>query len=141
STAGTAAGNEVSVNVSSNNIQTLIYSIIGSLDGCTNTAVAQVHAVLPANLGSMLSSSSLCAQALNGSPNSVTLSATGANSYTLLTPNQLASSNPNNTLIPISTSPPFIPTGIATATLLGSNGICVVTKTLIFNVIPNPTIG
>ncbi len=135
------AGTGLSINASAANIGTQYFTLTGSLDGCVQTATAVVYAVQAPNLGIMLSSGSLCAQALNGSPNSLTLSASGAGSYTLQTPNHLSSTNPNSTLIPISTAPPFMPTGIATATLLGSNGICVVTKTLIFSVIPNPTLG
>src|SRR5262249_55643696 len=37
--------------------------------------------------------------------------------------------------------PPFQPTGPATATLFGSNGVCTVSTTVVFTVMPNPVVS
>src|SRR5690606_25324112 len=108
---------------------------------CTNSAVVHAEVVAPPSLTISLSSPSLCAQALNDSPNVITSTNSGADSYTLLTGAPLSNSDPTNTTVPVSTNPPYQPTGIATATLLGSNGVCTVALTATFSIVPNPTIG
>src|SRR5690606_7248037 len=108
---------------------------------CTNSSVAHASVVPPPSLTISLSSPSLCAQALSGSPNSITFANSGADSYTLLTGTPISNTDPTSTTVPVSTNPPYQPTGIATATLLGSNGICTVAKTVTFNIVANPTIG
>lgn len=115
------------------------YTVIASLNTCTVNAVTMVTVVPAPTLSISLSSPSLCAQALSGSPNSITLTSGGANTYTLNTPLHITSTSPTGPIVPVSTQPPFN-TGVATATLYGSNGVCTVTTTANFNVIPNPTI-
>ncbi|MBL7932240.1 MAG: gliding motility-associated C-terminal domain-containing protein, partial [Bacteroidia bacterium] len=112
---------------------------VTSPQNCTNTAVSSASVVPPPNLNISLSSASLCALALNGSPNSITLTSSGANTYTLITPLHITSTSPTGPISPISTQPPFS-TGVATATLFGSNGICTESLTATFNVIPNPSL-
>jgi gliding motility-associated-like protein len=111
--------------------------------GCTNIAVANASVVSPPVLSAPLSSNSLCAQAFNGSPNSITLTANGANTYTLYTPNTISSTSPGgNPPYSLSTLPPYQPgVTVATATLFGSNGVCTSSFTASFSIIPNPTIG
>jgi gliding motility-associated-like protein len=111
-----------------------------SMQGCTNTAVAHGLVVPPPNMQVSLSSPSLCAQAFNGSPNTITLTSSGANTYTLLTGAPILNTDPTNSVAPLTTNPPFLPTGLATATLLGSNGVCTVSLTPSFSIIPNPAI-
>jgi gliding motility-associated-like protein len=110
-----------------------------SPQGCTNTAVAGALVVLPPNLVTSLSSNSLCAQALNGSPNSIMMNATGGVTYTLSTPAHINyNSNPPWSL---SSTPPYTPQiVVSTATLSGSNGVCATSVTASFSVIPNPTV-
>jgi gliding motility-associated-like protein len=110
-----------------------------SPQGCTNTAVASALVVPPPNLVTNLSSSSLCAQAFNGSPNSIMMNATGGVTYTLSTPAHINyNSNPPWSLS--STSPYTPQIVVSTATLFGSNGVCTASVTASFSVIPNPTV-
>jgi gliding motility-associated-like protein len=110
-----------------------------SAQGCTNTAVANALVVPPPNLVTTLSSNSLCAQALNGSPNSIMMNATGGVTYTLSTPAHINyNSNPPWSL---SSTPPYTPQiVVSTATLFGTNGVCTTSVTASFSVIPNPTV-
>ena len=116
---------------------------VTSAAGCTNAAVAQASVVLPPSLSIALSGNgTLCAQALNGSPNTITLTSSGAASYTLTTPNHLYNTNPNGPVSPLTSVPPFQGTvTVATATLQGSNGICTAITTVSFSIIPNPTVA
>jgi gliding motility-associated-like protein len=116
-----------------------VYTVkVTSADGCTNSAFAQVSVVIPPSLTAQLSSHSLCSQAFNGSPNTITLTAGGASTYSLVTVPDMFNSNPNGPVSPLSAIPPN--TGIASATLSGSNGVCTVTTALTFSIIPNPTV-
>jgi gliding motility-associated-like protein len=117
------------------------YSVIGSLNGCTAIATTTVFVVPPPNLNLSLSSNSMCAQALNGSPNTITLSAGGASSYTLSTPNYFHNQNPGGPNFPISLLPPFQNTGPATATLYGSNGVCTLSTSAVYTIVPNPSVS
>jgi gliding motility-associated-like protein len=120
------------------------YSVkVTSAQGCTNMATTHCSVVVPPSLTISLSGTgSLCAQALNGSPNTITLTSGGANVYTLTTPNNLYVVSPNGPVTGLSSVPPFSGTfGYATATLVGSNGICTSSTTAIFTIVPNPTVG
>ena len=117
------------------------YSAIGSLNGCTAVATTSVFVVSPPNLGLSLSSNSFCAQALNGSPNSITLTAGGANHYTISTPAHFYNSNSGGPSTAISLLPPYLNAGPATATLYGSNGVCTLSVTAVYSVVGNPTIS
>jgi gliding motility-associated-like protein len=113
-----------------------------SAQGCTNSAVAQVSVVTPPSLTLVLSSSSLCSQAFNGSPNTITLTSSGANTYTLYTPNLIGSSTAAGPTTSLASVPPFSNTlSVGNATMVGSNGVCVNSSTFNFTVIPNPTVG
>jgi gliding motility-associated-like protein len=116
------------------------YSVIAALNGCTNSAVTTVTVVPPPSLNVSLSSTSICAEAFNGSPNTITLTSTGATTYTLSTPNHISNSNPTGPGSTLSTTPPYN-SGMATATIQGSNGVCTVSATANFSIIPNPSIS
>ena len=120
---------------------TTVYTVVGSLSGCTNVAQSTVNVVSAPSLTISLSSSSFCANAFNGSPNTITLTSGGANTYTLQTPHYLNNPNPAGPASPLSLTPPYQNTGPATATLLGSNGVCTVSLTANFSVVANPTVG
>lgn len=115
------------------------YTVVASLNSCTSSALTSLTVVPAPSLSVSLSSPSLCAQALSGSPNSITLTSGGANTYTLVTPLHITSTSPSGPIVPISTQPPYS-TGVASATLYGSNGVCTVSTTANFNVIPNPSL-
>jgi gliding motility-associated-like protein len=136
-TLGLSSGSGVSVSASPS-ISTN-YSVLGFLNGCSRTQSISVTVVSPPNLSIALSSNSFCAQAFNGSPNTITLTSSGASSYTLSTPNHFANPNPSGPASPINLMPPYLISGPSTATLYGSNGVCTVSTTAQFSVVPNPT--
>ena len=117
---------------------TTVYTVTGTLNGCTAKAETTVHVVPPPNLTGQLSSPTLCSQAFNGSPNTITLSAGGASMYTLVTIPDMLNSNPGGPVAALTSIPPY--SGPGTATLSGSNGVCTVTTSLTFTVLPNPTV-
>ena len=114
------------------------YSLVATLDGCSVSSVVPVYVVAAPSLSVALSSGSMCAQAFNGSANTITLSASGAGTYSLLTPPEIGSSPPPAGQL--SSLPPYS-SGVKTATLLGSNGVCTVSQSVTFTVIPNPTVS
>src|SRR5690606_5770627 len=68
---------------------------VTSAESCTNSAVAHVSVVPPPSLTVALSAPSLCAQAFNGSPNTITLTSSGADTYTLYTASPVVINDPN----------------------------------------------
>ena len=130
------------VNLSQSGLYTVT---VTSTPGCTNTAVVNGLVVPPPfPVATLSGNGTLCAQALNGSPNTITLTSSGANTYTLSTPAYIANSNPSGsgTVNPLFTIPPFQNiTTIATATLFGSNGVCTNSSTVTFTIIPNPVVS
>jgi hypothetical protein len=116
---------------------------VTSAVGCTNSAVVQASVTSPPSLTVSLSGSgTLCAQALNGSSNTITLTSSGANTYTLTTPNYLYNVNPNGPSSPLISQPPYQNSvAIAIATLVGSNDVCSAVTTVSFSIIPNPTLS
>ena len=116
------------------------YTVVAtSTNNCINSATVNAGVLAPPNLSISLSSNSLCAQALSGSPNTITLTSGGAATYTLSTPNHILNTNPAGPSSPLSMAPPYLPTGPTTATLFGSNGVCTVSTSAVFTIVPNPT--
>ena len=130
--------NPFMVNPSTNRTGNYIVKVT-SADGCTNTAIAHASVVSPPLLNISLSSGSLCTHAFNGSPNSITLTSSGASTYTLITPSHISNSNPAGPSTTLSSIAPFMP-GVTTLTLEGSNGICTSTTSSSFTVHQNPTV-
>lgn len=108
--------------------------------GCMRDTAVNVNVLPPPSLTVSMSSNSLCAQSLNGSPSTITLTSGGAATYTLITPLYIHNSNPNGPVSAITSMPPF-QAGVATATLLGFNGACTATTTASFTIVPNPTVS
>ena len=119
---------------------TTTFVLIGSLNSCTAQAYAVVNVVPPPSLIPSITSTSMCAQALSGSPNTIVLTASGASSYTISTPGHINNSNPAGPSSSLSLLPPYLPTGPETATLLGTNGVCTVSTTVVYITVPNPTL-
>ena len=117
---------------------TKVYTLVGSLNGCSNTSQATVNVVPPPSLTGAFNSSTLCSQAFNGSPNTITLTAGGASTYSLVTIPDMFNANPAGPVSPLTSIPPY--TGAGSATLSGSNGVCSLTLGLSFTVLPNPSI-
>ncbi len=131
--------NNTTINVSPPN--SLIYSVVGSLNTCTNSASSVVYIVLPPVLSLSLSNTTLCAQNFNGSPNAITLTPAGAINYTLLAGNGISITAPNGPVMQLvhTSTQVTLPT-VYTATLVGKTGVCTVSTTKNFTVIPNPII-
>ncbi len=115
---------------------------VTALSSCTNSAFATISVISPPSLTVALSSHSLCSQAFNGSPNTITLTSFGASTYTLFTPNIIGSSNPVAPSTSLFATPPFSSSlSVGIATLQGSNGVCSSSAAMVFTVVPNPTVG
>jgi gliding motility-associated-like protein len=109
-------------------------------NNCQASRTITIHFDQPPNLNISLSSATACAEAFNGSANTITLTAGGAASYTISTPNDIYNSNPSGPATNLNTLPPHMP-GASTATLYGSNGACTLSTTVVFTIIPNPTVS
>lgn len=110
-------------------------------NGCTNQAVANVQVISPPSLSVTLGSYTLCQQGINGSPDAVVITPSGATSYTVQSPFLSGPVNPAGPATYVSAVTPsqqYIP---GTGTLTGSNGICTSTRTYSFVLVPNPIIN
>ncbi len=74
----TTNGSVVNVNPS----VTMTYSVFGTQNTCTNVAAVTVTVMSLPSVNASVSSPTLCMQNYNGSPNSITVTAMGATSYT-----------------------------------------------------------
>ncbi|MES2681858.1 MAG: hypothetical protein V4635_18335 [Bacteroidota bacterium] len=117
-------------------------TVTGSLNSCTSSATASISTVAPPSLSMLFSSTSVCAQPVNGSPNAIHVTPVGAVNYTLLSGanyNVTSAFGPGMTISPVGLPQSGIT--VVTATLLGSNGYCQVSAAQSFSVIPNPVIN
>ncbi|MDZ4665597.1 MAG: hypothetical protein SGJ15_12010, partial [Bacteroidota bacterium] len=113
--------------------------LVTSAQGCTNTGVASVLVVgLPTV--TIAGNNTLCSQNFNGSPNTTTLTASGASTFTWTLPAGF-SGNPNLNTTPLVVTPPVTSTSlVATMTVVGSAGSCTSQAVIQVTVYPNPTI-
>lgn len=120
---------------------TQIYSLVGSLNTCSATANGIIYVTTPPVVSLSLNSHSVCAQNSNGSPNTITVTPSGATSYTFLSGGNVAVGSPNGPLMTVTPtgSTPAVPTVVST-TLIGKDGVCTVSTTKTFVIIPNPDI-
>jgi len=118
---------------------TTTYSIIGSQATCTNLATIQVSVIgLPTV--SIVGTNTLCSQNFNGSPNTTTLTASGAGTYVWTLPAGFSGS-PSLSSNPLVITPPVTSVPIvATMTVLGTAGSCTSQAVIQVTVYPNPTI-
>jgi gliding motility-associated-like protein len=112
---------------------------VTSTANCPGVATTTALVIPPPPLSAFLSSNSICAQPYSGSPNSVTLSVGGANTYTLTGSSGIQISGNG----PYQIVSPFAQNNIsyATLTLTGSNGICISSVNRSILVVPNPVIS
>lgn len=136
---GLSSTNTPTVNAQPNT--TTIYTLRGSLNTCTASAIATVYIVPPPSPLISLSSATMCSQNLNGSSNTINLTASGANSYTINTPPHIGNSNPIGPNTQLTVLAPFQPTGLTTVTVSSSNGVCTLNSFSSFNIIPNPSVS
>lgn len=131
-----------SISVVSPPVGTHIFtSTVNDDNNCSTNNTIAVHVVPPPNLSIALSSPSVCAHNFSGSQSIITLTANGASTYTLNTPSHIAVQNLQNAVWQLNAVAPYLPTGITAITLYGSNGVCTVSSTPNFSIIPNPTVS
>ncbi len=118
-----------------------VYTVIGSLNGCTSIAHSTVNVVQPPQVSMSLDKNVICAANYNGSPNIITVVPSGASNYTLLSANGFTVAQPNGPVMQV------IATGVQPNTpttfylnLLASSGVCNVVHTESFTIVPNPVI-
>ncbi|MBL0330627.1 MAG: gliding motility-associated C-terminal domain-containing protein [Bacteroidetes bacterium] len=121
----------------SNPTATITYSVLGSAATCTNLATITVSVLGLPSVTVTPSSPTLCMNNFNGSPNTVSLTASGAASYTW-GPIVGVTTNTLNGPLVIGTSNGA---PVVTGTVIGANGTCTNLATFTVNAIPNPTIA
>ena len=115
-----------------------VYSVtITNSLGCSGAATYNI----PASpvISAALSSNSMCSMANNNSPTTISITPSGANSYTLLTSAGFTASSVAPWLCSRSGTMQSL-LSIATATVIGLTGQCSGSTTISFSIIPNPTI-
>lgn len=119
-----------------------LYSVNITIPNSACAGTASVTVLANPTLSIAYSSPTVCAQNTNNSPNTITLTPSGAMNYTLLTSNNYVSSS--STLAPMVLTPiaPFSPNAVvASNTLIGTNGVCSATINSNFSILPNPVIA
>jgi gliding motility-associated-like protein len=118
-----------------------IYSVNISSASSACAGSASVTVLANPTLAIAYSSPSVCALNTNSSPNTITLTPSGAANYTLLTSSNYSTTTPNGPTMVLTPIAPFATSSaLATSTLIGSNGVCSATITNNFSIIPNPTV-
>lgn len=108
--------------------------------GCVNNAVAVVS-VVPLPTVTVAGTNTLCSQNLNGSPNSVVITGSGANSYAWTLPVGYIAS-PGNNLPSFTLFPPLVTSQAVAQLSVTGTGVFGCTNTAVYDVtvVPNPTI-
>lgn len=118
-----------------------IYSLqVASVQGCINTATVEVLVVPPPTTSGALSNYTMCARNFNGSPIGATLTLSGAQTYQVFAPPHILIPFANASLSPVAVGYPYT-TGSVSLLVAGSNGVCTVSNTVVFNVVANPTVS
>ncbi|MGE0567782.1 MAG: gliding motility-associated C-terminal domain-containing protein, partial [Bacteroidia bacterium] len=109
-------------------------------NGCVNTAVANVSVVALPTI-SIVGTNTLCSQGLNGSPNTVLINGSGANSYNWTMPPGFIAS-PNTTSPSFTLNPPLTAVDVPATLSVTGSGVFGCTNTAIYNVtvVANPTV-
>jgi len=121
-----------------------LYSVNITIPNSACAGTATVNVLANPTLNIAYSSPTLCAQNLNNSPNTITITVTGATNSTLTTSPNAAVTNFSTALNGIyicGAVPPFssVPSQV-TGVVVGTNGVCSATTNISFSIIPNPTI-
>lgn len=123
--------------VITNAIGVYTVTVNNSFNGCVTTDTVNISQTPTVSI--VLSSNSLCAQAFNGSPNTITLTALGASNYTLFTSSNFTTTAPLGSITPCFPTAPYSNSlSIASATLIGKTGFCANTAIANFSIFPNP---
>lgn len=114
--------------------------VVDPFTACSGQATVAV--ALSPTVALSVSDNSLCVFNTANSPNVVTITPSGANTYTLYTSSNFTTNTPNGPLMPCFPTPASgIIGNTATATLVGSTGFCTDTATTVFQIVPNPTVS
>lgn len=116
---------------------TTTYSIIGSQATCTHVTTVTVSVLQLPSVTVALSSPTICMNNFNGSPNSVTLSATGAAQFNW---GPIVGLNAGSFTGPV-ISGTSDGSAIISGTVIGVNGTCSNVATFSMTAIPNPSIS
>ncbi|MFO0358429.1 MAG: hypothetical protein ACK50A_15860 [Sphingobacteriaceae bacterium] len=125
-------------NVTVNPTVTTSYTLIGEQATCTHVAVGTVSVISLPVVNVTPSSATLCMYNYNGSPNTVSLTATGATTYTWGPIVGLTTNTLNGSTI-VGTSDGV--TAIGSGTVIGTVGTCTNVATFTVGAIPNPIIA
>ncbi|MBL7920434.1 MAG: gliding motility-associated C-terminal domain-containing protein [Bacteroidia bacterium] len=119
-----------------------LYSVNITIPNSACAGTATVNVLANPTLNIAYSSPTVCAQNINNSPNTITLTPSGATNYTLLTgPGYSASSSTLAPMVLTSAAPFSQNAVVASNTLIGSNGVCSATINSNFSILPNPVIA
>ena len=124
-------------NTTANPTVTTVYQVIGEAATCTHVANITVSVLPLPTITIVPSSPTLCMNNFNGSPNSVSLTANGAASYTWGPIIGLTTNTLNGSTIIGTSNGNNAPTG----TVIGANGTCTSSATFTLSVIDNPIIS
>jgi hypothetical protein len=120
-----------------------IYTVIGTVNGCTNIATVPVNVEAPAAISMVSSSNSFCAQSHNGSPASVTITLNGANNYSTTINNSTIFASLTTGMTTILSAMPGFNSNMpvtGTASITAFNGVCSVVNAVTLTIVPNPTV-
>jgi gliding motility-associated-like protein len=133
----TSGQGTATININSPGLYTV--SISSPSSSCAGSASVNIAA--NPTLALVYSSNTVCAQNINNSANTITVTPSGASNYTLLTSSNYSTTTPNGPTMVLTPIAPFSSNAaIASSTLIGSNGVCSQTITSNFSILPNPTI-
>jgi gliding motility-associated-like protein len=124
-------------NTSANPSVTTTYSVLGSQATCTNIASITVSVLPLPTVNIVASSPTICMNNFNGSPNTVTLTASGASSFTWTSIVGITTNTLNGSQI-IGTSNG---NAIISGSVIGANGTCTNVGTFNLNAIANPVLA
>lgn len=113
-------------------------AISSTATACTGTSVVNIAQSPTITIAS--TTNSMCMYNTNASPNSVTLTASGAPNFTWTNFNALVNTYTSATQ-PIIYLSPLPPSNIGSVTVIGSNGTCSASAMYTAVIIPNPTIS
>jgi gliding motility-associated-like protein len=124
-------------NTTANPTVTTVYQVIGEAATCTNVANITVSVLPLPTITIVPSSPSLCMNNFNGSPNTVSLTAIGATSFTWNSIVGLTTNTLNGSMI-VGTSNG---NPIVSGSVIGANGTCTNSASFTLNPVANPVIA
>jgi gliding motility-associated-like protein len=126
-----------SANTTANPIVTTVYTVIGEAATCTHVTTMTVTVLPLPTITIVPSSPTLCMNNFNGSPNTVTLTANGATTYTWSSIVGLTTNTLNGSpIVGTSNGNPII-----TGSIVGTSGTCSNTASFTLSAIANPVIA